>query len=252
MATPAGVIALATADDRAAATAEVERAAAQATLNSANATLSAAQTQDQNNSNLLAAQIAAAAEIAQANAQATLNSASSTQNAALAQDAIRQTQTQFNSQMTAEQQTNNENAASTQSAVANSIATQTRSAAATSQWYADQSRQRDEQIQGPIAFLWTWCLPIFIVLFAGLGLWGFWRWLKLQQDRQRSSEQPAGKLQAPAEPGRPRGRFPPPGNESANGRRRPTKPDEQIRGWLDEIKRKLLDREKDNDDHTDN
>lgn len=80
------------ADIQAASTAEVMRANAQATLNSANATLSVAQTQDQNNANAIAAQIAATAEIVRANAQATLNSAGSTQSSALTQDAIRQTQ----------------------------------------------------------------------------------------------------------------------------------------------------------------
>ena len=59
------------------------RANAQATLNSVNATLSAAQTQEQNNANIIAAQVAATAEIVRANAQATLNSAGSTQSAAL-------------------------------------------------------------------------------------------------------------------------------------------------------------------------
>jgi hypothetical protein len=73
----------------------------------------------------------------------------------------------------------------------------------------------------------------------------------MQQDRQRGSEQPAGKLQAPVDPGRPRGCFPPPGNEIANSRHRPARPDEQMRGWLDEIKRKLLSREKSNDDDPD-
>lgn len=69
-------------DNQAAATAEIVRANAQATVNSANATLSAAQTQSQNNANVIAAQIAATAEIVRANAQATLNSAGSTQSAA--------------------------------------------------------------------------------------------------------------------------------------------------------------------------
>ena len=55
------------------------RANAQATLNSANATLSAAQFQDQNNANVIAAQIAAMAEIVRANAQATLVADGSTQ-----------------------------------------------------------------------------------------------------------------------------------------------------------------------------
>jgi hypothetical protein len=251
LATPVGTSAQATADSQAAATAEIDRAAAQATWNSANATLSAAQTQEQNSADVIAAQIAAAAEIARAEAQATLDSARSTQSAALTQDALRQTQAQFDLEMTVEQHSSNEIAAGTQTAIANSIATQTRAAAATSQWYADQSRQRNEQLQGPIAFLWTWCLPVIVVLFAGLCLWGFWRWLKMQQDRQRSSEQPAGKLQAPPDPGRPRDRFPPPGNEIANGRRRLRKPEEQVRGWLDEIKRKLLSRERDGDDDPD-
>ena len=182
------------ADDQAAATAEVMRANAQATLNSANETLSAAQTQDQNNANVVAAQIASTAEIERANAQATLYSAGSTQNAALTQDAIRQTQmadlATSGAQSLLIQQNKDDLAASTQTAIANNIATQTQAAAATSQWYADQARQREEQRQGPIAFLWMLCLPTFIVLFAGLVLWGFWRWLRIQQANQRILENP--------------------------------------------------------------
>ena len=56
-------------DAQLAATAEIMRANAQATLNSANSTLSAAQTQEQNNANIIAAQIAVTAEIVRANAQ---------------------------------------------------------------------------------------------------------------------------------------------------------------------------------------
>ncbi len=146
-------------------------------------------TQDQNNANFIAAQIAATAEIARANAQATVNSAGITQVAA-------QTQSQYNLQVTMAagtqaadaviaQQNKNDLAANTQTAIANNIATQTQIAVATSQWYVDQDRQRKEQRQGPIAFLWMWFLPIFIILFAGLLLWGFWRWLKIQQANQR-------------------------------------------------------------------
>ncbi|HEY5270170.1 MAG TPA: hypothetical protein VII97_07520 [Anaerolineales bacterium] len=231
-------------NQNAVATAVIVRANAQATLSSANATLSAAQTQQQNSADVIAAQIAAAAEIVRANAQATLVAAGSTQSAALTQDAFRQTQVQ-------EQQNNDEIAAGTQTAVANLIATQTQSAVATSQWYADQSRQREEQRQGPIAFLWTWCLPVFVVLFAGLCLWGFWYWLKRQQNRQRITEQPVEKQQAPLDPGKPQDRFIPPKSDIVNGLNRRTKPEEQMRGWLDEIKRKLLNREKDNDDNPD-
>ena len=152
------------ADNPAAATAEIVRVNAQATLNSANATLSAAQTQEQNNANVIAAQIAATAQIVRANAQATLNSAGSTQSAALTEDANRQTQMADQATASAaallNQQNKDELAAVTQTAIANNIATQTQRAAATSQWYADQVRQREEQRQAPIAFLWMWCLPV--------------------------------------------------------------------------------------------
>jgi HAMP domain-containing protein len=232
------------ADNQAAATAEIVRTYAQATLNSANATLSAAQTQQQDSTDVIVAQIAAAAEIVRAHAQATLVAAGSTQSAALTQDAIRQTQVQ-------EQQNKDAIAAGTQTVVANLIATQTRSEVATSQWYADQSRQREEQRQGLIAILWTWCLPVFAVLFAGLCLWGFWRWMKIQQNRQHIAGHPIDKMQAPVDPDKPQDRFLPPESDIVNGRYRLTQPDEQMRGWLDEIKRKLINREKDDDDNSD-
>jgi len=41
-----------------------------------------------------------------------------------------------------------------------------------------------------------WCLPVFIVLFAGLGLWGFWRWLKIKQANQYLRENPVNDVQA--------------------------------------------------------
>jgi hypothetical protein len=250
------------ANNQAAATAVIERANAQATMNSANATLNAVQTQDQYNSNVIAAQIAATAELARANAQATLISAGSTQSAALTKDAIQQTQVQFSLQMTADlatqnalatatQQNSNILAASTQTAIANNIATQTQVAAATSQWYVDQNRQRKERIQGPLAFLLTWCLPIFIVLLACLALWGFWRWMKFQQNRQRIAGQLIEKPHMLGEPNKPEDRLPPPGRDITNIQYQITKPDKEIRGWLEEIKRKLLDRGKENDDNPD-
>jgi len=223
------------ADNQAAATAEIIRANAQATLNSADATLSAAQTQQQNSADVIAAQIAAAAEIVRADAQATLNAANSTQSAALTQDAIRRTQAQ-------EQQNRDLIAAGTQTAVADHIATQTQSAVETSQWYTAQSRLRAEQRQGPMAFLWTWCLPVLIVLFAGLCLWGFWRWLKIKQNNQRIIEQPVEKSQE---------RFLPSESDIVDDRYGVTNPDEQMSGWMDEIKRKLINREKDSDDNPD-
>ena len=254
------------ADNQAAATAEILRANAQATLNSANATLRAAQTQDQNNANVIAAQVAGTAEIVRANAQATLNSAGATQSAALAQDAIRQTQAKYDLQVTqavgtqsAEalltQQNKNDLAAGTQTVVANFVATQTQSAVATLQWYTDQSRQREEQRQGPIAFLWMWCLPIFIVLLAGLCLWGFWRWLKIQQANQRILENPVDRLQAPAAEviHHHDDSLPYIESDVIENRYQLTQPVDQVHKWLDEVKDKLQsnDKKEENDNTTD-
>jgi len=248
-------------DNQAAATAEIVRANAQATLNSANATVNAAQTQDQNNANVIAAQIAATAEIERANAQATLNSAGATQSIALTQDAIQQTQmadlATSNAQALMLQQNQDALAAGTQTAVANNIATQTQAAAATSQWYADQDRQRAEQRQGPIAFLWTLCLPIFLVIFAGLVLWGFWRWLRIQQSNQRILVKPVERLQPPHveiidhQPDD--NAVPYLESDLTEGRHEQfTQPDDQVRRWLDEVKRKLRRSDEENkDDNTD-
>jgi len=239
-------------DSQAAATAEIVRADAQATLNSANATVNAAQTQDQNNANIIAAQIAATAEIVRANAQATLNSAGATQSIALTQDAIGQTQmaslATTGAEASAIQQYKNELAVGTQTAIANNIATQTQAAVATSQWYA-------EQRQGPITFLWALCLPIFIVIFAGLILWGFWRWLKIKQDNLRMRENPVGELPAPITEVRrhPQDRPLPYVESEVDSGYQVTTPDDQVQKWVDEVKRKLRDSdEKDADDTPDN
>lgn len=249
-------------NNQAASTAEVVRANAQATLNSANTTLSAAQTQDQNNADTVAAQIAGTAQIVFANAQATLNSAASTQNAALIQDAIRQTQVveqaTSGAQALVNQQYLDNLAAGTQTAISDTISTQTQAAEATSQWYADQQRQREEDRQGPIGFLWTWCLPMFIVILGGLILWGVWRWLKLQQANQTIIENPAQRLQAPAlefpthhhhdEPHPPHLMM-----ERLDIPIQPTKPEGQVGRWLDEVKRNLAANDrKDEDDNRDN
>ncbi len=246
------------ANNQAAGTAEIVRANAQATLNSANTTLSAAQTQDQNNANIIAAQIAGTAEIVRANAQATLNSAAATQVAA-------QTQSQYNLQGTNvagtqsvyamfTQQNKNDLAAGTQTAIANNIATQTQVAVATSQWYTDQTRQREEQRQGPIAFLWMWCLPIFIVLLAGIVLWGFWRWLRIQQANQHILENPADKLPPPAvEFENHRHVLPYLDSDFVENSSQLTTPDDEVHDWLDDVKSTLLENEeKDEDDNSDN
>lgn len=233
-------------DLQAAATAEILRVNAQATLNAAVATLGAAQTQEQNTSNIIAAQIAATAEIVRANAQATLNSAGSTQIAAM-------TQAQYNLLATDSartqavmamqtQQGKDDLAAGTQTAIANVIATQTQSAASTAQWYADQERQRTSERQGPITFLWIWCLPIFLVVLAGLILWGFRRWLSLQQSNQRIPDEPVVKLPEPDIPVR-QHRYDDPQSfiesDVIEGGYQVTTPDHQVHQWLDEVKDEL-------------
>jgi len=227
--------------NQAAATAEIERANAQATLNSANATLSAAQIQQQNSEDVIAAQIAAEAAIVRANAQATLVAASSTQYAAQTQDAYQQTQVQ-------EQQNRDAIAANTQTAVANLIATQTQSALATSQWYEGQTRQLQEQGRSSIAFLWIWCLPLFILILAGLALWGFWRWLKIRQANQHILENPVEIIDHRQDDS---SRYL---EGEVNDRRyRLTKPVDQARRWLDDVKRKMRSSDRKNeDDDTDN
>jgi hypothetical protein len=246
------------ADHQAAAAAEVVRANAQATLNSANGTLSAVQTQQQNDANIIAAQLAATAEVVRVNAQATLVSAGSTQSAAMTADAIYQTQmadvATTGAQAVLNQQYKNDLAAGTQTAIANMIATQGQSAAATSQWYFDQDRQRQEQRQGPVTFLWVWGLPMFILLLAGLVLWGYWRWLQIQQANQRILEIPVNRLPAPAVevPHHHHGSLPYSDADIIEDGYQVTKPDDQVERWLDEVKNRLLaSDEKDEDDHTD-
>ena len=243
-------------DAQAAATAEIMRANAQATLIAVNATVGAAQTQEKNNANIIAAQVAATAAIVRANAQATLDSAGSTQSAALTQDAIRQTQVQYSQQVTAgvatqnaigtvTQQNNNFLAASTQTVVANLIATQTQSAVATSQWYADQARQRDEQRQAPLTFLWLWCPPLFIVSIVLICLLFFWRWMKIRETQQLiDMQQPELPIIIEHEPR--------PLREIVRNQAQPTKPSDHVNRWLEEVKRKLITSKKDDDDNPGN
>ncbi|HEY3311711.1 MAG TPA: hypothetical protein VGK00_08745 [Anaerolineales bacterium] len=245
------------ADAHAAATAEIMRANAQATLNAVSLTSSSALTQEKDNANVVAAQVAATAAIVNANAQATLASAGSTQAAAQTQDALRLTQVQFSQQLTAgavtqsahatlTQQNYNFLVASTQTGVADLIATQTQSALATSQWYADRSRQRAEQIQAPLTFLWLWCLPFFIVSIALVSLVFFWRWMKIRETQQRidmlSDAPPVIIDHQPRSP-----------NELVTPQNPVplAHPTDHVGRWLDEAKSKLNAGKKDDDDNPD-
>jgi hypothetical protein len=225
------------ADNQAAATAEIVRA------------------------NVILAQIAGTAAIVRADALATLNSAGSTQSAALTQDAIRQTQIADVATTSAEsiivQQNKDNIAAGTQTAVVNNIATQTQAAAATSQWYSDQERQREEQRKGPIAFLWMLCLAIFIVLAVGLILWRIWRSWMIQQTNQRFLENPNDRLQIPTTiesiPHQHDDPLPNIEGDIIDTSSQSINSEDQVDGWMDEVKRELLRGDKeDEDDQTNN
>ena len=231
-------------DSQAAATAVIMRADAQSTLDAVNATLSVAETQQQGQVDIVAAQIAATNEYIRANAQATLVAAGSTQSAAQTQDAIRQTQVQSDVQMTADlatrnavgtvtQQNSNFLANSTQTSVANLIATQTQSAVATSQSYS-------EERQAPLLFLWLWCPPFFILALVLICLWFFWRWMKIREMQQRlemlPSEPPVIIEHEALPPAAPNNQYP------------LTKPNDNVRKWLDEVKHKLNNNKEADDD----
>jgi hypothetical protein len=215
-------------EDQALATAKFVGANAQATLNSVNATLSAVQTRKENDADIVAAQIEAEAKLAKANAKATLVAAGSTQSAALTLDAIEQTREQHNLNISEDLATENAIAMGTQNLlIANQIATKTQSAVETSQWYIVEANQLEKERQGPITFLWTWCLPPFIVLIACLVLWGFWRWIKLQQAPLIKDQQ--GNSSPILKRDRPKNHL------------RVTKPDYlQVSRWLDAVKKTLL------------
>ncbi len=229
-------------DASAAATAEVMRANAQATLNSVSATLSADRAQQQANADIISASLAATAEIDRANAHATMAAAESTQRAASTQDANHQAQVQFDLQMTAGiatqnanatamQQNNNVLAAATQTAVANLIATQTQAAVATSQWYTDQDRRRAEKMQEQFSYLWLLCPGLIIVAFIIVGIFLLIRWMNIQYppaNIDTQPEQPAPDIYDVQ-----------PTNHFANPPVQMTKPTDHVRRWLDEVKRKL-------------
>ena len=185
---------------QAAATAEILGAQARATSNAGTSTQGAALTQDRSNVNALQAQAEATADVLRANALATFNAASSTQNGVLTQAADQQAQTELRLRLTAEAATQSAAATGTQqwmgalvagtaTTLARAVIDRTESAAAFVQRAADQ---RQEQQQGPIDFLWKWGLPLFILAAAGLGLWGFWRWLKMHTTRRRTGLQLVG------------------------------------------------------------
>jgi hypothetical protein len=179
---------------QAAATADIQRAQALATLNAANSTQAAALTQDSQHTSQLQAAAAGTASVLAGQALATIQAAGATQGSALTQAALAQDQAQFQARLTAQAATQSAAATGTQAwmgarvagtatILARVLAPQTQAAEASTQQAADQ---RQAQTQGPLMFLLKWGLPIFIAAAAGLGLWGFGRWLKMRTTRPRA------------------------------------------------------------------
>jgi hypothetical protein len=237
---------------QAAATANIIVANAQATLNSVNATANAAQVQQKNQADIVAAQITATAAVANANLQATLASSAATQNAAFTQDALQQTQivaqATSDAQATLAQQSQAMLAAGTQTTVANQFLMMTQVAVATLQWNTDQERQRQAQQEGSAIFLWTWCMPSFILMLGGLFLYGSWRWLGGKQADQRHLERPGDRLHLPRVrviDHRPDDSEPYiEAHVSDRQSYQLTKPDDQVGKWIDEVKREISNEEK--------
>ena len=94
------------------------------------------------------------------------------------------------------------------------------------------------------------CFPIFLLLLVGLFLWAFWRWLGIQQNNQRILVNPVNRLQAPAvqvievQPDNSVTYIE--SDDLDNGHH--TAPDNQMRRWLDEVKRKLRSSDKKDED----
>jgi hypothetical protein len=96
-----------------------------------------------------------------------------------------------------------------------------------------------------------WCLLMLILLSGGLIFWGVRRWLGIQQASQRILEKPVDRLPAQTSYHQD---DPEPYIESdmVDGAHQPARPDDQVRGWLDEVKRSLLENDrKDENDNAD-
>ena len=218
---------------QAAATAEILRAHTLATSNAVAATQSAAQTQEKLDANVLQAQVAATADMLRANTLATSSAAQT--------EAVLQ---QFRLQLTS--------GAATQQRIAQMVAG---TATAIAGIAALQAQSDVAQRQEPSALLWMWVAPIFILVAVALSLWGLSRWLA----QRRNGGQPEGPVVRSNPPPiimnnpppvimsilPPPDELPQPGGEVVPGRYQLTKPDSrQVRGWLEEVKHKLLSQRK--------
>jgi hypothetical protein len=209
------------------------------------------------------AQETATADILFAHNRATFSAATSTQYAVQTQAILQQTQVvvdeaqaQLSLRLTVDsaaesaaatgtQYRNNESAANTTTAIAGVIATQTQSFIATQQRHAVQMRQSELEQQEAIALLWIWGPPALVLVIVIVGVWAYWYWEIDKRIRRgpgyeapppvfSSSTQP---LHEPALPKAIVVIVPDP----------VTDPTGQVSGWMDEVKEKLLDSQK--EDH---
>jgi hypothetical protein len=215
---------------QAAATAEILRAHTLATSNAVAATQSAAQTQEKLDADVLQAQVAATADMLRAS---TLATSSRSRDASAERPGHHQ---QFRLQLTS--------GAATQQRIANRVAG---TATAIAGVAALQAQSDAAQRQEPSALLWV--APIFILVAGVLSLWGLSRWLA----QRRNGGQPEAPLvrsnPLPIIMNNPPpvimsilpppDELPQPGGEVVPGRYQLTKPDSQVRGWLEEVKHKL-------------
>jgi hypothetical protein len=95
-------------------------------------------------------------------------------------------------------------------------------------------------------------LPVFLVLFAGLCLWGFWLWLKKRRSSKRPAKKPIKKLPVPLKTNKPQKLIVPSKSDVSNDQRLLVLPDAQLHRWLEEIKRKLMNRNRNDDDNSKN
>jgi hypothetical protein len=209
------------------------------------------------------AQETATADILSANNRATFSAATSTQYAVQTQAVLQQTQlvldeaqAQLSLRLTVDsaaesaaatgtQYRNDESAASTTTAIAGVIATQTQSFIATQQRHAAQMRQSELEQQEAIALLWIWGPPALVLVIVIVGVWAYWYWeIDKRIRRGPGYEAPppvvSSSTQPPHESALPKSSVvivPDP----------VTDPTGQLSGWLDEVKEKLRDSQK--EDH---
>jgi hypothetical protein len=239
---------------QAAATADILRAHTLATANAEAATQSAAQTQTQLNVDVLEAQAAATADRLQADTLATAAAATATQSARETEAVLQQSR---RLQLTSSAATQNAEAAAAQQKMDREVSG-TATAVARAAFHAQSDlTQRPE----PSALLWMWLTPLLVIAATVFALWGATRWLAQRRTGVPSRlpffryapppailhNLPPATINTPLPPAR----WPQPGEKVAHADDL-TEPDRrQVRGWLADVKQKLLGQQTNGDGKSD-